>query len=248
MSEKLRIYPLYPYKLISALNASEEFAIIEFQDKSKSFFPRNLLVNYLNQPASLGVCVMGRSVFIGHGSTIRMDSTKAKITLQNYISMGKDIRIISYGRHNFDIMSQSNLNIYHDIGINVPQAQGSSQITIGNDVFIGDNTTILSGVNIGDGCVIGAGSLIPQDKKLDPYGVYVGNPARKAKLRFNEKIVEALLELKWWDNSLDWVIRNNDKFNANLNDDISKSLDIIKQLKETSKNKDKAKKRELEHF
>lgn len=50
-------------------------------------------------------------------------------------------------------------------------------IKIGNDVWIGANCVILDGANIGEGCVIGAGSIVRGT--LEPYGVYVGEPLRK---------------------------------------------------------------------
>lgn len=50
-------------------------------------------------------------------------------------------------------------------------------VYIGNDVWIGAGVTLLDGAHISDGCVVGAGSVIWT--KLEPYGVYVGTPARK---------------------------------------------------------------------
>jgi len=69
--------------------------------------------------------------------------------------------------------------------------------TIGNDVWVGDNVVILRGVNIGDGAIIGAASVITKD--VPPYAIMVGNPSRVVKFRFNSEIIEELLALKWWD-------------------------------------------------
>jgi len=70
-------------------------------------------------------------------------------------------------------------------------------VVIGNDVWVGANVMILSGVTIGDGVVVGARSVIA--KNLEPYGIYVGNPARLVRKRFDDSIIEKLLEIKWWD-------------------------------------------------
>ena len=70
-------------------------------------------------------------------------------------------------------------------------------ITIGNDVFIGMNVTVLDGVTIGDGAVIGAGAVVSKD--IPPYAIAVGNPIQIIKYRFEEKQIEALLKIKWWD-------------------------------------------------
>lgn len=70
-------------------------------------------------------------------------------------------------------------------------------ITIGNDVFIGANVTILDGVTIGDGAVIGAGAVVSKD--IPPYAVAVGCPIRVIRYRFDQKIRDKLLDIKWWN-------------------------------------------------
>lgn len=69
-------------------------------------------------------------------------------------------------------------------------------IVIGNDVFIGANVTILDGVEIGDGAVIGAGTVVT--KNIPPYAIVAGSPMQIIRYRFDEKIIQHLLEIKWW--------------------------------------------------
>ncbi|WP_311030059.1 CatB-related O-acetyltransferase [Mesorhizobium koreense] len=69
-------------------------------------------------------------------------------------------------------------------------------IRVGNDVWIGRRAVILSGVTIGDGAIIGAGAVVTKD--VPPYAVVVGNPARVARYRFDQRQIDALLELRWW--------------------------------------------------
>lgn len=76
-------------------------------------------------------------------------------------------------------------------------------VTIGNDVWIGTGTTILSGVTIHDGAVVGAGSLVTKD--VEPYGIYVGCPAKKIGSRFTDEEIEALLAVKWWEKDEEWI-------------------------------------------
>ncbi|TGV04418.1 CatB-related O-acetyltransferase [Flavivirga rizhaonensis] len=70
-------------------------------------------------------------------------------------------------------------------------------ISIGNDVFIGMNVTVLDGVKIEDGAIIGAGAVVSRD--IPAYAIAVGNPAKVVKYRFEDKTINKLLDIKWWD-------------------------------------------------
>ena len=70
-------------------------------------------------------------------------------------------------------------------------------IVVGNDVWIGYEAVILAGVTIGDGAIIGARAVVAQD--VPPYTIVGGVPARPIRKRFSDDVVEALLELRWWD-------------------------------------------------
>ena len=71
---------------------------------------------------------------------------------------------------------------------------------VGNDVWIGENVTIMPGVKIGDGVIIGKCSLVTKD--IPPYCIVGGNPAKIIKKRFDDEMINLLLELKWWDKSI----------------------------------------------
>jgi virginiamycin A acetyltransferase len=68
---------------------------------------------------------------------------------------------------------------------------------IGNDVWIGQNVTIMPGVKIGDGAIIAANSTIARN--VEPYAIYGGNPAKLIKKRFEDEKIELLLKLQWWN-------------------------------------------------
>lgn len=70
-------------------------------------------------------------------------------------------------------------------------------IVIGNDVWIGYDAVILSGVTIGDGAIIGARAVVTKD--VPPYTIVGGIPARHIRKRFDEETVTRLMELKWWE-------------------------------------------------
>lgn len=74
---------------------------------------------------------------------------------------------------------------------------------VGNDVWIGQNVTVLPGVHIGDGAIIGLNSTVAGD--VPPYTVAAGNPARVIRRRFDEELTELLMRLRWWDKSIEEI-------------------------------------------
>ena len=83
-------------------------------------------------------------------------------------------------------------------------------------MWIGTEATILSGVTIGDGVVIGARAVI--SKSVPPYTVVVGNPAKVVKKRFSDEQIEKLLKIKWWN----W---EDEKIKANIHLLLSPKID-----------------------
>lgn len=74
---------------------------------------------------------------------------------------------------------------------------------IGNDVWIGQNATILPGVHIGDGAIIGANSVVGSN--VDPYTIIAGNPAKPVRKRFDDELISMMLEWKWWDKTVEEI-------------------------------------------
>lgn len=105
---------------------------------------------------------------------------------------------------------------YEDVG---PVSRGD--VVIGNDVWIGHRASILSGVTIGDGAVIGAESVVASD--VEPYSIVAGNPAHLIRKRFNEETIRKLIQIRWWD----WPI---EKIEANLNVLCSNNLSEMLRL------------------
>lgn len=75
---------------------------------------------------------------------------------------------------------------------------GTNEMTIiGHDVWIGSRALIKSGVNIGTGAVIGMGSVVTKD--VPPFEIWAGNPAKLIRKRFDDEMIEVLLESEWWE-------------------------------------------------
>lgn len=83
---------------------------------------------------------------------------------------------------------------------------------------------VVSGARIGDGAVIGANSLVNKD--IPPYAIVGGSPAKILGFRFEEKVVEQLLRLQWWDWPLERIVDAKELFLQTL--DSSKLSEIEK--------------------
>ena len=77
---------------------------------------------------------------------------------------------------------------------------------VGNDVWIGMEAVIMPGVSIGDGAVVGAKAVVTHD--VPPYAIVAGNPAKVVKTRFDQRTVDRLLKVAWWDWPVDKIGRN----------------------------------------
>ena len=93
---------------------------------------------------------------------------------------------------------------------------GQCKVLIGNDVWVGTNcnlkcTNPVKPLIIGDGAVIASDSVVV--KNVPPYAIVGGNPAQVIKYRFDEKIIESLLRIKWWDWDIDKIHDNFKYFN-----------------------------------
>lgn len=84
------------------------------------------------------------------------------------------------------------------------------QVTIGNDVWICANVVVSDGVKIGNGAIIGANSVVVHD--VEPYSIVGGNPAKLIRKRFEEEEIEHLQQIKWWNQSLEWLEQNSQSF------------------------------------
>lgn len=95
----------------------------------------------------------------------------------------------------------------------------TTNLLIGNDVFIGHNAIILPTVTvIGDGAFIGAGSVVAAN--VPPYAVVTGNPARVVRYRFSTERIRLLLKSEWWKRSIDELSGEIEEFQTPLEGDV----------------------------
>jgi acetyltransferase-like isoleucine patch superfamily enzyme len=122
----------------------------------------------------------------------------AKLKIGAFCSIADGVQIFLGGEHRMDWVTTYPFSVMWPGGKHLrghPASKGN--VTIGNDVWIAREAMIISGVNVGDGAVIGARAVVSKD--VEPYAVVAGNPARVLKYRFEPVIVEQLLALRWWE-------------------------------------------------
>ena len=112
------------------------------------------------------------------------------VTIGGYCSIAANVEFMIGGNHH-----TGRISTFPFAGAGGPGSKGP--ITVGNDVWIGKNAFILSGVTVGDGAAIGANAVVTKDVR--PYAIVAGNPARELRRRFEDADVERLLQIAWWN-------------------------------------------------
>lgn len=108
------------------------------------------------------------------------------VSIGKFCSIGENVSIYGGGEHRYDIVSTYPLKtlLVYKNKKNVDETS-KGKVIIGNDVWIGDNAVILSGVKIGDGAVIGNSAIVTRD--VPPYAIVAGNSAKVIKYRFQKR-------------------------------------------------------------
>lgn len=130
-----------------------------------------------------------------------------KLIIGKFCQIAAGVSFIMNGaNHQMNAVSTYPFYIFQGWDEEVPKLSDlplKGDTVVGNDVWIGQNTTILPGVHIGDGAIIGMNSVVGSD--VEPYTIVAGNPAKLIRRRFDEELTELLLRLKWWDKSIEEI-------------------------------------------
>lgn len=163
-----------------------------------------------------GNVVIGDNTIVNNNTIIKASAGSAKIEIGKFCSIAHDIYICTFN-HNIvtpSIWGTYDKSVeYHDL---FPEAgkDNSKGIYIGSDVWIGTKVSVMPGVNIANGAIVGANSVVTRD--VEPYSIVAGAPARKIKSRFSEEMIKFLMDLGWWNWDRDKMYANEQFFCSDI--------------------------------
>lgn len=164
-------------------------------------FERNVLYHY---PFSQDKLIIGKFCALARGV--------------KFIMNGANHKISGFSTYPFQIFG----NDWERVTPADHELPFKGDTVVGNDVWIGYESVIMPGVQIGDGAIVAAKSVVVNN--VPPYTIVGGNPAKIIKQRFTDEIVNTLLEIAWWN----WDIK---KISANLETIVAADIEALLSLK-----------------
>ena len=148
------------------------------------------------------------------------------LSIGNFCSLAEKTVFLLGGNHEYQTISTYPFSkkVFND-GID---SKLDGEIVVEDDVWIGYRSTILSGVRIGQGAIVAAGSVVTKD--VPPYAIVGGVPAKVIKYRFSKQIINELLKLDFSKIDAQMLAANRKFFSISLNED--NFLNIIRQINE----------------
>jgi acetyltransferase-like isoleucine patch superfamily enzyme len=142
---------------------------------------------------------VGRHTFGFGPDTFPIFTEGARIVVGAFCAIDNEARIHGGGEHVITRAAAFPLNaMLFDRGKrNAVDDRETGTTVIGNDVWIGKGATVLAGLTVGDGAVVGTRAVVT--KSVPPYAIAAGNPARILRYRFDGETRERLLALRWWE-------------------------------------------------
>lgn len=134
-----------------------------------------------------------------------------RLVIGRFTTLGPGVTFLMSGGHTLDGPAAYPFDLFGGAWAKTddeiaPAPVARRDVHVGNDVWIGRESTILSGVTIGDGAVVLAGSIVTED--VEPYQVVGGNPARHVRWRYEQADIDRLLRVRWWDWPMEQIVEH----------------------------------------
>lgn len=137
------------------------------------------------------IYVSGYGTYIGKRFETLFEKDGGHVSIGKFCSIGEDVQVFCGGNHHVDWVTTSPLKKDGNT------TYSNGPVEIGSAVWVGLGTMFMSGVKVGHGAAIAAGSVVTKD--VPPYALVGGNPAKLIRLLFSEEQIEKLLKIAWWD-------------------------------------------------
>jgi acetyltransferase-like isoleucine patch superfamily enzyme len=116
-----------------------------------------------------------------------------QLIIGDFVSIASGVKFILGGNHNLHTFSTYPFKV--KLMGQKTESTSKGSIIIGDDVWIGTDSIILSGVKVGQGAVVGAGSVVSKD--IPPYAIVIGNPAKVVKFRFDQTLIDKMTHFQF---------------------------------------------------
>lgn len=189
-----------------------KLAIVKIRWKKRNRHNETMIQNCFN----IDVASVGKKTY-GYFSVLAFQED-VKLRIGNYCSIAPDVTFILSADHNYHYISTYPFKV-KCLGEKA-EANSKGDIIIDDDVWIGYRAIVLSGVHVGQGAVIAAGAVVTKD--VPPYAIVGGNPAKVMKYRFDEDMIDKLLELDY--------IRIDEKLISQHIDELYQKMEGIEQF------------------
>ena len=165
------------------------------------------------EACKLGGPVLITDATIGDFTYIEPGCRVSSVAIGKYCSIGP-YAIVGAAQHPIATFASSHPRFYmaaphfrYDL-VEDERHESWMKARVGHDVWVGAGATVLGGVQVGDGAIVGAGAVVTKD--VPPYAVVGGVPAKVLRYRFAPDVIDALLEIAWWDRDEQWLRDNLD--------------------------------------
>lgn len=143
-----------------------------------------------------------------------------KLIIGNYVSIAQDVRFMLGGNHRYDTFLTYPFRSMCSKGCQ--EAYSKGPIIVNDDVWIGMSSMILSGVTIGKGAVIAAGSVVT--KNVPEYTIVGGNPAKIIKYRFDKNLISKINKVNISEFTEEFIKSNVNLLYNEINEEIVEKL------------------------
>jgi virginiamycin A acetyltransferase len=167
-----------------------------------------------------GETSIGRFTIL-NGPNLEIQSRLYPVNIGGFCSIAKGVLFQSYF-HDHERLT-THFILHHVFGEEWgKELTSKGPIVVGNDVWIGAQSIIMSGVSIGNGAVVAANSVVNKD--VPAYAIVAGSPAKLIKYRFAEDTIAMLEQLKWWDWPIEKIKQHRQLFSGKMDKEALQAL------------------------